>query len=165
MFRKGRQVEQKKEYLENHIEKKHRCFMKKSTPNWVKKLSQTKHAIKVSQKTRPAALCRSTGRFSVDLESPRGPKNRRFGARPSGCDPSWNQPGSILGTKLHFWGFWLCFSSILAPFGAAQGSILDWFSPSLQASKPPKLGRRSARSVWIRRTLVLACWMPAITLE
>ena len=132
--------------------KKTSIFHETSIPNRVKKLSQTKHAIKITQKTRPAPLWRSTGRFLVNLGSPRGPQNRRFGVGHSGFCPSWNQPGSILGAKLHFLGFWLCFSSILALFGAAQGSILDWFSPTLQASKPPKLGRRNARSVWIRRT-------------
>ena len=122
--------------LENYTEKT-RIFHEKSTPNRVKKLSQTKHAIKITQKIRPAALWRSTGRFLVNLGSPRGPQNRRFGVRHSGFDRSWNQPGSILGAKLHFLGFWLFFlrsGSIWGCPGLHFGLIFIIFLPLFWSS-------------------------------
>ena len=131
MFGEGHQVEKKKENLWKITLKKTSIFHENSTPNRVRKLSQTKHAIKITQKIRPAALWRSTGRFLVNLGSPRGPQNRRFGATDSGPDRSWNQPGSILGAKLHFFRFWLCFSlhsgSILGCPGLHYGLIFIAF--------------------------------------
>ena len=91
----------KREKLWKITLKKTSIFHENSTPNRVRKLSQTKHAIKITRKIRPAALWRSTGRFWVDLGDPRGPQNRRFGASTSDKDCSWNQPGSILGAKLN----------------------------------------------------------------
>ena len=51
-------------------------FHQKTIQNRVQNMSQTKHAIKIAQKTVPGTLCGSTGRFWVDFGPPAGSQNR-----------------------------------------------------------------------------------------